>query len=52
MGLTSPFVLLVVVTAGVLRGDRNRFQIFGDAVNKALRIEEEGEAGRIFISSK
>jgi class 3 adenylate cyclase len=27
------------VTAGVLRGDRSRFQLFGDAVNTAARME-------------
>ena len=27
------------VTAGVLRGDRARFQIFGDTVNTAARME-------------
>jgi class 3 adenylate cyclase len=27
------------VTAGVLRGDRARFQLFGDTVNTAARIE-------------
>ena len=27
------------VTAGVLRGERSRFQLFGDTVNTAARIE-------------
>ena len=38
------------VTAGVLRGDRSRFQVFGDTVNTASRMESTGEAGRIQAS--
>ena len=38
------------VTAGVLRGDRARFQLFGDTVNTAARMESTGEAGKIQIS--
>ena len=38
------------VTAGVLRGEKSRFQLFGDAVNTAARIETTGERGRIHIS--
>ncbi|CAJ1967128.1 unnamed protein product [Cylindrotheca closterium] len=38
------------VTAGVLRGDRSRFQLFGDTVNTASRMESGGEKGRIQIS--
>ncbi|KAL3916977.1 MAG: hypothetical protein SGILL_004926, partial [Bacillariaceae sp.] len=38
------------VTAGVLRGDRARFQLFGDTVNTAARMESTGVAGRIQIS--
>ena len=38
------------VTAGVLRGDRARFQLFGDTVNKAARIESTGRKGRIHVS--
>ncbi|CAB9501729.1 Receptor-type guanylate cyclase gcy [Seminavis robusta] len=38
------------VTAGVLRGDRARFQLFGDTVNTASRMESTGLAGRIQAS--
>ncbi len=38
------------VTAGVLKGDRARFQLFGDTVNTAARMESTGTKGRIQIS--
>jgi len=38
------------VTAGVLRGDKSRFQLFGDSVNTAARMESTGQAGRIQLS--
>ncbi|CAJ1936599.1 unnamed protein product [Cylindrotheca closterium] len=38
------------VTAGVIRGDKARFQLFGDTMNVASRIESNGIAGRIHIS--
>jgi hypothetical protein len=38
------------VTGGVLRGERARFQLFGDTVNTTARIEETGEGGRIHLS--
>jgi class 3 adenylate cyclase len=38
------------VTAGVLRGARSRFQLFGDTVNTASRMESNGVAGKIQVS--
>ena len=38
------------VTAGVLRGERSRFQLFGDTMNTASRMESTGIAGKIQIS--
>jgi hypothetical protein len=38
------------VTAGVLRGDKSRFQLFGDTVNTAARMESTGVRNRIHIS--
>ena len=38
------------VTAGVLRGERSRFQLFGDTVNTASRMESTGLKTRIQIS--
>jgi len=38
------------VTAGVLRGEKARFQLFGDTVNTAARMESNGQRGRIHIS--
>ena len=38
------------VTAGVLRGERSRFQLFGDTVNTAARIESTGSVSKIHIS--
>jgi len=38
------------VTAGVLRGERSRFQLFGDTVNTAARMESNGQPGRIHMS--
>ncbi|CAJ1964632.1 unnamed protein product [Cylindrotheca closterium] len=40
------------VTAGVLRGDKSRFQLFGDTVNTAARIESTGKRNRIQVSSE
>ncbi|CAB9496580.1 Receptor-type guanylate cyclase gcy [Seminavis robusta] len=38
------------VTAGVLRGDRARFQLFGDTVNYASRMESTGCRAKIQVS--
>jgi Adenylate and Guanylate cyclase catalytic domain len=40
------------VTAGVLRGERSRFQLFGDTMNKASRMESTGLPGRIQVSAE
>ncbi|CAB9496705.1 Receptor-type guanylate cyclase gcy [Seminavis robusta] len=40
------------VTAGVLRGSMQRFQLFGDTVNVCGRIEASGAPGRIHCSKE
>lgn len=40
------------VTAGVLRGEKSRFQLFGDTMNTASRMESSGEAGRVHVSKE
>jgi class 3 adenylate cyclase len=40
------------VTAGVLRGDRARFQLFGDTVNTTSRLESTGKRDKIHISQE
>ncbi|CAJ1965718.1 unnamed protein product [Cylindrotheca closterium] len=39
------------VTAGVLRGERSRFQLFGDTVNVASRMETSGLREHIQVSA-
>jgi class 3 adenylate cyclase len=38
------------VTAGILLGEKSRFQLFGDTVNTASRMESTGEKNRIQVS--
>ena len=40
------------VTAGVLRGQKSRFQLFGDTVNTAARMESTGKVNKIQVSQK
>lgn len=38
--------------AGVLRGEKTRFQLFGDTMNTTARIEASGEKDRIHLSQQ
>ena len=38
------------VTAGILRGQKARFQLFGDTVNTAARMESNGVPNKIHVS--
>lgn len=40
------------MTAGVLRGEKARFQLFGDTMNVTARMESASEAGRILTSAE
>jgi hypothetical protein len=40
------------VTAGVLRGEKSRFQLFGDTMSTASKMESSGKAGRIHVSKE
>ena len=43
---------LLAHQAGVLRGEKARFQLFGDTVNTAARMESNGIRNKIHISSE
>ncbi|CAB9501958.1 Receptor-type guanylate cyclase gcy [Seminavis robusta] len=38
------------ITGGILRGDKGRFQLFGDSINTASRMESNGVPGKIQVS--
>jgi hypothetical protein len=40
------------ITAGILRGTKSRFELFGDTINTASRMESTGQAGKIQISDE
>lgn len=40
------------VTAGVLRGEKARFQLFGDTMNTTSRVESNGAPGRVHLSQE
>eukprot|EP00339_Tiarina_fusa_P025260 CAMPEP_0117016014 /NCGR_PEP_ID=MMETSP0472-20121206/12683_1 /TAXON_ID=693140 ORGANISM="Tiarina fusus, Strain LIS" /NCGR_SAMPLE_ID=MMETSP0472 /ASSEMBLY_ACC=CAM_ASM_000603 /LENGTH=1517 /DNA_ID=CAMNT_0004719937 /DNA_START=135 /DNA_END=4688 /DNA_ORIENTATION=+ len=40
------------VTAGVLRGEKSRFQLFGNTVNTAARMEHTGKRNKIQVSQE
>ncbi|CAB9517727.1 Receptor-type guanylate cyclase gcy [Seminavis robusta] len=40
------------VTAGVLRGEKARFQLFGDTVNTCSRLESTSRVGRVHCSKE
>jgi class 3 adenylate cyclase len=40
------------VTGGVLRGERARFQLFGDTMNTASRMESNGKVNHIHVSKE
>jgi hypothetical protein len=48
---TEPPTNIVRYIAGVLRGEKSRFQLFGDTVNTASRIESSGERNKIHLSA-
>jgi len=40
------------ITAGILRGTKSRFELFGDTINTASRMESTGKAGKIQVSEE
>lgn len=40
------------VTAGVLRGEKSRFQLFGDTMNSASRIQSTSHKGKVQLSTE
>ncbi len=40
------------VTAGVLRGEKSRFQLFGDTMNSASRIQSSSFKGKVQLSTE
>ena len=40
------------ITGGILRGERSRFQLFGDTINTAARMESNSMKGRIQVSEQ
>jgi Adenylate and Guanylate cyclase catalytic domain len=54
----SPLLLVILlewwvsgpVTAGLLRGEKSRFQLFGDSVHTASRMESNGVKGKFHVS--
>eukprot|EP00980_Cylindrotheca_fusiformis_P001737 scaffold403_cov113-Cylindrotheca_fusiformis.AAC.1 len=50
MELNIPFSHSGQVIAGVIRGERSRFQLFGDTMNTAARMESTSERNRIQVS--
>ena len=47
---SSPYI--GTVTAGVLRGERSRFQLFGDTMDTASRMQSTSELNRIQVSEE